>query len=153
LFKERNFYLHWINLNCLSFQNIFGDFSENNLRKWKKGVLEQLLDSMEQKKNHSFFNNLHRNSNIRDSKEKEPFNLDYRSSFNSIIANKIDENQQHDKRFSHYDWIIYDITDHLEDNVVNLALEQMIKRKITLNNGTTLKIDHYINQLIEVIIL
>ena len=150
MFLEKNFYLHWINLNSLSFKSIFGEFSEKNLRKWNKGVLEQLLDAMEQNKSHGFFNQgSHRNS-MRDSKDIEAFNLEFNSSFISNVANKFDETQQHNKKFSHLDWIVYEITDYVEDNVVNLALEQAIKRKVTLNNGTNLHMNQYINQIIEV---
>lgn len=72
-------------------------------------------------------------------------------SFNSIIANKIDEKFPHNNFFCEADWIIYDMTENLSNSKYqNIILEQVMKRKIILNNQRIMDIDNNLIQLIEV---
>ena len=82
--------------------------------------------------------------------KEDNLNLDNFASFNSLIANNIDENVIHEKKFGFFDWIIYEMEDDGKDDFSNLVFEQVIKRNVTLNSGKNLKIDGNLNQIIEV---
>lgn len=155
-FLEKNFFLHWIHLN--NFQNLddfFGFFDCNN-DKWEKGILEQLLEGIKEKKRNSFFHTPFINFKKENYEMKELIDMVGSNSFlsfNSIIANKIDEKLAHNNLFCESDWIIYDLTENLKSSKQqNIILEQVMKRKIILNNQRVMNIGNNIIQLIEVII-
>lgn len=145
IFLERNFFLHWINLDHLRLSDFFGVFEENC--HWRKGVLEHLLDSIYFEKEHSFFNSVIFNYKQQQAAHLIAPSYENFAGFNSTVANNRNEN----KKFGLRDFIIYEIGE--EVGITNEALEQVVRRKVMLNNGRRLEIKKGITQIIEVILL
>lgn len=155
IFLDQNFFLHWINLTTLRFEDFFGSFDHQKINdKWKKGILEQLLDSMASKTKNSFFhipfiNFKKENYDIKDL--KEIIGSDAFTNFKSSPANR--NKNEIDKYFSYIDWIIYDFPNEIGNLYEkNIILEQVLKRKMVLANQKIMKIDKRLNQIVEVIL-
>jgi len=137
LMNDKQFLTHWIKLDGLDYESLFGNFIG---KKYQEGLLRNLLEAIEQKKELFISNNI--------GFQRKEISSNHFFTFSSELANP---ELILERKSSDLDWIIFD--NGSLGGYYEKLLEMATNRIISQENGGKIEINNSISLFFEVFLI